>query len=106
MPRDLLGPGALPVYGGFCVPLTIVPDPDGYVDRKRAAALCEVSEQCIANWEQRGYCLRGTRTRVYLPVKKYVGRSPRYDPVDLAKAKHHTDERARRPTAARLAQVA
>ena len=84
----------------------ITPGPDGNLSRHQAALLCGVSDRAITNWIHRGYCLRGTRTRVYLEVAAWDGPRPRLDPVAVAKAKYATDERARRPGAPLLAAVA
>ena len=67
--------------------------PEGLVTRAQAAALCGVGPDTISMWVRRGH----------LKVAKREGRTPLYDPIELAKAEYKTRERARRaifPTAA------
>jgi hypothetical protein len=71
----------------------IVPRPDGLITRGQAAALCGVTPEAITNWT-RGYGPKHDRRR--LPVAKRVNGHPLFDPVEVAKAKHATDKRARR----------
>jgi len=73
--------------------LTIVPRPDGLITRAQAAALCEVTPEAISNWT-RGYGPKHNRGK--LPVARRVNGRPLFDPVEVAKAKHATDKRARR----------
>lgn len=60
--------------------------PDGLLDRERAAMLCDVSPDAITAWVRRGH----------LPVVSREGRSPLFDPLDVARAEAKTRERARR----------
>lgn len=95
--------GAFRVSGGGRMQIT---RPDGLITREQAAALCDVTPQCITNWSTIGYRLRDSKETAVLPVAKREGRAPLYRPVDVAKAEYATRKRARRPSAVTLAQVA
>jgi hypothetical protein len=71
----------------------IVPRPDGLITRNQAAQLCGVTPEAITNWT-RGYGPKDSRRQ--LPVARRVSGRPLFDPVEVAKAKHATDKRARR----------
>jgi hypothetical protein len=71
---------------------------DGLIDRDTAAQLCGVTPDAVTIWATRGYIavIAGERQRRYLPVAKREGRTPLYDPVEVAKAEHATRKRGRR----------
>lgn len=72
-------------------------DVDAKLTATMAAQYADVSPQAIINWRKRGYCLPGTRTKVYLPVAGYDDRGhPLYRLLDVAKAHAATRQRARR----------
>lgn len=79
--------------GVMVPPSVIVPRPDGLITRAQAAALCGVTPEAVTNWT-RGYGPRDDRRK--LPVAKRINGHPLFDPVEVAKAKHATDKRARR----------
>jgi hypothetical protein len=73
---------------------------DGLIDRDQAAELCGVSPDAVTIWATRGYVVTlpdGTKERRFLPVALREGRSPYYDPVEVAKAERATRKRGRRP---------
>ena len=72
---------------------------DGLITREQAAELCGVSPDAVTIWATRGYMVTlpgGTRERRFLPVAKREGRTPLYDPVEVAKAERATRKRGRR----------
>jgi hypothetical protein len=71
---------------------------DGLIDRETAAELCGVTPDAVTIWATRGYMvvIGGQRQRRYLPVALREGRTPLYDPVEVAKAEHATRKRGRR----------
>lgn len=71
---------------------------DGLIDRETAAELCGVTPDAVTIWATRGYIviINGERRRAYLPVAKREGRTPLYDPVEVAKAERATRKRGRR----------
>ena len=75
---------------------------DGLIDRDTAAELCGVTPDAVTIWSTRGYMAtviadgQRIRQRRYLPVAKREGRTPLYDPVEVAKAEHATRKRGRR----------
>ena len=71
---------------------------DGLIDRETAADLCGVTPDAVTIWATRGYIVvvNGKRERKYLPVVKREGRTPLYDPVEVAKAERPTRKRGRR----------
>lgn len=74
---------------------------DGLIDRDQAAELCGVTPDAVTIWSTRGYIVTlpgGSKERRYLPVAKREGRSPLYDPVEVAKAEKATRKRGRRGT--------
>jgi hypothetical protein len=76
---------------------------DGLITRDMAAELCGVHPDTVSQWISRGYLMRDSKTRRRLPVAKREGGRVLLDPVEVAKAEHHTAKRARReivPTAA------
>jgi hypothetical protein len=73
---------------------------DGLIDRDQAAELCGVSPDAVTLWATRGYIASlpdGGKERRFLPVALREGRSPLYDPVEVAKAERATRKRGRRP---------
>jgi hypothetical protein len=74
---------------------TIKPRPGGLITLAEAALLTGRSEKTCWSWTTRGYvALDGTR--VVVPVKRRDGWLILVDHVDIAKAKHAIEERARR----------
>lgn len=73
---------------------------DGLIGREQAAELCGVSPDAVTIWATRGYWVTlpgGYREHRRLPVAKREGRSPLYDPIEVAKAEKATRKRGRRP---------
>ncbi len=68
------------------VTVEITPRPDGLLTREMAAALCGVDPDTISQWVRRRH----------LKVTRRDGRSPLFEPVDVAKAEIATRKRARR----------
>lgn len=82
-------------------PEVITPGPDGCIDTRQAARLCDVSPITVRNWINRGWHDEDGNVRK-LPVKyRYKGQI-RLDPVEVAKADYGTAVRARRISAAVL----
>lgn len=67
-----------------------MPRPDGLLNRDQAAALCGVDPDTISQWVRRGH----------LRVKRREGRSPLFEPVEVAKAEYKLAPRARRQSRA------
>ncbi len=79
--------------------------PDGRLTVAQVAQLAGVKPITVYQWMRRGYWTRDHTARVKLPFIR-AGRLILIDPVDAAKAEHHTAVRARRviePTAASAA---
>jgi hypothetical protein len=73
---------------------------DGLIDRDQAAELCGVTPDAVTIWATRGYVVTlpgRKKERRFLPVAKREGRTPLYDPVEVAKAERATRKRGRRP---------
>jgi len=82
---------------------------DGLIDRDQASELCGVTPDAVTIWATRGYVVRhpdGTKERRFLPVAKREGRTPFYDPVEVAKAERATRKRGRRSAPRPLLAVA
>ena len=79
-------------------------DMNALLDATTAAQYAKVTVATIVNWRTRGYCLPGSKTRVFLPVARdHQGREirdaqgrPRYRLLDVARAEAATSVRARR----------
>lgn len=72
---------------------------DGLITREQASELCGVSPDAVTIWATRGYVVAlpgGSKERRFLPVAKREGRTPLYEPVDVAKAERATRKRGRR----------
>lgn len=71
---------------------------DGLISRDAAAELCGVSPDAVTIWATRGYTeiIDGVKVRRYLTVAKREGRTPLYDPVEVARAERATRKWGRR----------
>lgn len=72
---------------------------DGLIDRDQASELSGVTPDAVTIWATRGYIVKlpdGTKERRFLPVALREGRTPLYDPVEVAKAEKATRKRGRR----------
>lgn len=71
---------------------------DGLIDRDTAAELCGVTPDAVTIWSSRGYVdtVNGAKVRRFLPVAKREGRTPLYEPLEVARAERATRRRGGR----------